>query len=130
LASHGVRAVFAYPGTPELALCAAIESDPRLRLINARGDTEAAFLAAGACALRAGSAAGVLHGARGLTNALGAIADNRRSETPVLDIVGQASRQSMPYLPPHAEPALITSAAFARAAFDCATVEGLTPPAS
>lgn len=126
LASSGITTVYAYPGTSELALCAAIARHPQLQLINARGDKEAAFMAAGANLLRPGSAASILHGARGLTNALGAIADTRRSETPALHIVGQATRSTAPFLPPHAEPALLTSAAaFARGYFDCATVEGL-----
>jgi len=37
--------VFAYPGTSELALCAAIEGHNGLVLVNARGDKEAAFMA-------------------------------------------------------------------------------------
>jgi len=70
----------------------------------------------------AGSAvcAAILHGARGLTNALGAIAEVRRDEVPVLYIVGMPSRASAKFLPPHGEPDLIHSAsAFAKVAYDC-----------
>lgn len=47
LARHGYSTVFAYPGTSELALSAAIAEHDDLRLVNSRGDKEAAFMAAG-----------------------------------------------------------------------------------
>ncbi len=126
LQARGVTTAYAYPGTSELALCARLSTIPGLTLVNARGDKEAAFMAAGANLVRADCAVSLLHGARGLTNALGAIADARRSEIPGLHIVGMASRQSAAFLPPHAEPALIESAgAFARDAFDCSGLTGL-----
>jgi len=49
----------------------------------------------------------ILHGARGLTNATGAIADVRRNEIGVLCIVGLPSTTSAPFLPPHGEHGLI-----------------------
>ena len=120
--------MFAYPGTSELSLCAVIDGHRGLRLVNARGDKEAVFMAAGGHLVGGARCAAMLHGARGLTNALGAVADVRRSEVPVLCLVGMASRSSASHLPPHCEPALIESAsAFARAAFDCSAMDGFDP---
>ncbi len=116
--------VFAYPGTSELALCAAVAACDGLTLVNARGDKEAAFMAAGGNLHGRTACAAIFHGARGLTNALGAVADVRRSEVPVLYLVGMPSRSSARYLPPHGEPALIECAGpFAKAAFNCSTME-------
>ncbi|MDD3182299.1 MAG: thiamine pyrophosphate-binding protein [Alphaproteobacteria bacterium] len=125
LKNAGISGLFAYPGTSELALCdAAAQALPTV--VNSRGDKEAVFMAAGGNLANSSRYAAVLHGARGLTNALGAIADVRRSEIPVLCIVGMASRNSSPYLPPHAEPELIQAAGkFARTAYDCSMIEGL-----
>ncbi|NKY32639.1 thiamine pyrophosphate-binding protein [Nocardia speluncae] len=130
LADRGISTVFAYPGTSELALSAAIAERDGLRLINARGDKEAAFMAAGGNFPGPAKCAAILHGARGLTNALGASADVRRSEIPVLYMVGMPSRSSARYLPPHAEPDLIAAAgAFAKAAFDTSTPSSPDPQA-
>jgi acetolactate synthase I/II/III large subunit len=73
-------------------------------------DKEAVFMAAGRSSIQPRTAIAVLHGARGLTNALGAIADTRRSERHVLCLTGMASRPSSPYLPPLVEPGLIADA--------------------
>jgi acetolactate synthase-1/2/3 large subunit len=122
----GCSTVFAYPGTSELALCAAIAECDEVSLVNARGDKEAAFMAAGGNLHGQPACVAILHGARGLTNALGAVADVRRSEVPVLYLVGMPSRSSARYLPPHGEPALIDAAgSFAKAAFDCSTLDSL-----
>jgi acetolactate synthase-1/2/3 large subunit len=126
----GYSTIFAYPGTSELALCAAIDRQDGLVVVNARGDKEAAFMAAGGNLLGEPVCAAVLHGARGLTNALGAVADVRRSEISVLYLVGLPSRASAPFLPPHGEPGLIDSAgAFAKYAADCSTLDGNDPSA-
>lgn len=120
---HGTATAFAYPGTSELALCHAATIGG-LSVINSRGDKEAVFMAAGGNFARPKSSIALLHGARGLTNALGAIADVRRSEISVLCIVGMASSASVEYLPPHAEPDLIKSASsFARAVFDLSRID-------
>lgn len=125
LRRSGVTTVFGYPGTSELAVCDAIGT-VGLALINSRGDKEAVFMAVGANLVSPGSAVGLLHGARGLTNALGAVADARRTEVGVLIVVGTVSRPSAPYLPPHAEPDLLSAAGqFARASFDCSAMQGL-----
>jgi acetolactate synthase-1/2/3 large subunit len=123
LAGDGATMAFAYPGTSELAICSAL-GQHGITIINSRGDKEAVFMAAGANRLDGQRrAVAVLHGARGLTNALGAICDVRRSETPVLCLTGTASRLSAPYLPPHAEPDLIPSAGrFASHTIDLAEV--------
>ena len=82
-------------------------------------------MAAGRNSIKPRTAIAVLHGARGLTSALGAIADTRRSERPFLRLTGMASRASGPYLPPHAEPGLIADAGrFACAAVDASTLTG------
>jgi acetolactate synthase-1/2/3 large subunit len=108
-----VRVAFGYAGTSELALCDAFA---RLRLlVNGRGDRECLFQAGGASRLRPGNGAAVLHGARGLTNALGALADLRRNEIGTVAVVGMPSTGSAPFLPPHAEIDLIrTSGGFAK----------------
>jgi acetolactate synthase-1/2/3 large subunit len=109
LAAGGVTDVFAYAGTSELALCDAIDHIEGVRLVNGRGDKESAFMAAGASLLEPNRGAAVLHGARGLTNALGAVADARRSEAGTLFIVGLPSSGSARFLPPHGEDGLLDS---------------------
>jgi acetolactate synthase-1/2/3 large subunit len=108
LAEAGVRTVFAYAGTSELSLCDAVARVPELTLVNGRGDKEAAFMAAGASLLSPNRGAAILHGARGLTNAAGAVADARRNEAPTVFLVGLPSTGSAPFLPPHAEPDLVS----------------------
>lgn len=107
LARAGVEIVFAYPGTSELALCDAVARAPGIRLINSRGDKEAAFMSAGASMLAPGKGAAILHAARGLTNAAGGVADARRNEWPSLVMVGLPSTSTARYLPPHGEPRLL-----------------------
>jgi acetolactate synthase-1/2/3 large subunit len=107
MAAAGVVEVFAYPGTSELALCDAVAEHPKLRLVNGRGDSESAFMAAGASLLRPNRGAAILHGARGLTNAAGAVADARRNEAGTVFLVGLASTASAPFLPPHGEADLL-----------------------
>lgn len=113
----GVRKVFAYPGTSELALCHAFAALGNGRLVNARGDREAVFMAGGGgLAARRPEGVAVVHGARGLTNAAGAVADLRRNEVPTLVIVGLPSTRSAQFLPPHTEDDLLeTVGAFAKA---------------
>ncbi len=103
LEKANVKYVFAYPGTSELALCDAIIRSKSITLMNGRGDKESAFMAAGGSLLNPLNAAAILHGARGGTNALGAIADAHRNEVPALFIVGLPSTSSQPFLPPHGE---------------------------
>lgn len=106
LAAAGVCDVFAYPGTSELALCDAIDHADGIRLINGRGDKESAFMAAGASLLQPNRGAAILHGARGLTNAAGGVADARRNEAGTVFIVGLPSTGSAKFLPPHGEEGL------------------------
>src|SRR4051812_27668395 len=107
LAVEGVATVFIYAGTSELALGDAVDRVDGVRLINGRGDKESAFLAAGASLLDANRGAAIVHGARGLTNAMGAIADARRGEAGTLVVVGLPSTGSARFLPPHGEPGLL-----------------------
>ncbi|MFI6292812.1 DUF4915 domain-containing protein [Nonomuraea sp. NPDC050790] len=101
LRRSGVSVAFAYAGTSELVMCDAMA---RLGLlVNGRGDRESLFQAGGASRLRPGNGAAVLHGARGLTNALGALADLRRNEIGTVAVVGLPSTGSQPFLPPHGE---------------------------
>ncbi len=105
----GARLAFGYAGTSELALCDALVRLPGVRAVNGRGDTESAFMAAGASLFEPAAAVAVLHGARGLTNATGAVADARRNEIAVVALVGLPSTGSAPFLPPHGEPDLLAS---------------------
>jgi acetolactate synthase-1/2/3 large subunit len=107
LRQEGVRTVFAYAGTSELALCDSIARTTGLRLVNGRGDSSSTFMAAGSSLLTPGRGCAVLHGARGLTHATGAIADARRNEIGLLAIVGLPSTRSARFLPPHGEHDLI-----------------------
>jgi acetolactate synthase I/II/III large subunit len=109
LQQHGTEIVFAYAGTSELALCRSVDRAAQLRLVNGRGDKECVFMAAGASLFSPNKGVAIVHGARGLTNAAGAIADARRNETGTLIVVGLASTGSTRFLPPHAENDLITS---------------------
>ncbi|SRR5216683_273879 len=107
LGAVGVTTVFVYAGTSELALCDAVDRADRVRLVNGRGDKESAFMAAGASLLKPNTGAAILHGARGLTNAAGAVADARRNEAGTMFIVGLPSSGSARFLPPHGEPDLL-----------------------
>lgn len=107
LQNLGVTKAFAYPGTSELAICNRLASISKINLINSRGDKECVFMTVGACLLKPSLSVGVLHGARGLTNALGAIADSRRNEVGGVFIVGLPSTESSRFLPPHGEENLL-----------------------
>ncbi|ASW57180.1 hypothetical protein CIK06_28110 [Plantactinospora sp. KBS50] len=107
LAAAGVARVFVYAGTSELALADAIDRIDGIHLSNGRGDKESAFMAAGASLLDPNRGVAVLHGARGLTNAMGAVADARRSEAGTLYLVGLPSTGSARFHPPHGEPGLL-----------------------
>jgi acetolactate synthase-1/2/3 large subunit len=109
MARRRVALATAYPGTSELALCDAIARGGRTRILNGRGDAESVFVAAGANIYHSGHAIAIVHGARGLTNAAGALADVRRNEIGLLCLVGMASTRSRRYLPPHSEPELIAA---------------------
>lgn len=109
LAEAGVADVFVYAGTSELALCDAVCDVQGVRLINGRGDKESAFMAAGASLLEANRAAAILHGARGLTNAGGGVADACRNEAGTMYVVGLPSSGSARFLPPHGEADLLTA---------------------
>jgi acetolactate synthase-1/2/3 large subunit len=117
----GVEIVFGYAGTSELALC---DATARIGLlVNGRGDRECLFQAAGASRLRPGNGAAILHAARGLTNALGALGAARRNEAGTLAVVGMPSTSSAPFLPPHYEPDLIeASGKFAKSWIDLGPV--------
>src|SRR5216683_1836533 len=107
LGAVGVTTVFVYAGTSELALCDAVDRADRVRLVNGRGDKESAFMAAGASLLKPNTGAAILHGARGLTNAAGAVADARRNEAGTMLVVGLPSCASARFLPPHGEADLL-----------------------
>jgi acetolactate synthase-1/2/3 large subunit len=107
LREAGARMAFAYAGTSELALCDSLARAPGIELMNGRGDKETAFMAAGGSLLEPVRSVAVLHGARGLTNATGAVADARRNEVGVLLVVGLPSTRSARFLPPHGEADLI-----------------------
>ena len=65
----------------------------------------------------------MLHGARGLTNAMGALADLRRNEMGTVVVVGLPSTGSQPFLPPHGETGLVPGAgAFAKSWFEAEAV--------
>lgn len=109
LRNAGVKTAFAYAGTSELSLCDSLARIPDIELVNGRGDKESAFMSAGAGLLESGRGIAVLHGARGLTNAAGAVADARRNEAGTIFIVGLPSTSSAPFLPPHGEYNLMQS---------------------
>ncbi|MEY2472983.1 MAG: acetolactate synthase large subunit [Actinomycetota bacterium] len=116
-ADEGFQLAFVYPGTSELALCSALAQ--ALLVSNSRGDAEAVFFAGGANLVPPARAIAVVHGARGLTNAAGAIADLRRNEIPAVVVVGLPSTQSRRFQPPHGEDDLVAGVgAFAKAAFE------------
>jgi acetolactate synthase-1/2/3 large subunit len=123
LKAHGVKTMFTYAGTSELALCDAFADTVGLELVNGRGDRESAFMAAGASFLVPNQGAALLHGARGLTNAAGALADIRRYEIGVVFVVGLPSTSSAAFMPPHGERDLIARLSdFAGYAWECPEV--------
>ncbi len=107
LEKYNIQYAFAYPGTSELLLCNELIKSKKITIINGRGDKESAFMSAGASMLSPLKAVAILHGARGLTNATGAIADTYRNEYATVFFVGLPSTHSAPYLPPHGEKDLI-----------------------
>lgn len=109
LEKYNIQYAFAYPGTSELLLCNELIKSKKITIINGRGDKESAFMSAGATMLSPLKAVAILHGARGLTNAAGAIADAYRNEYSTVFFVGLPSTYSAPYLPPHGEKNLIKS---------------------
>lgn len=119
LKKANVQYAFAYPGTSELALCESILKSETISLINGRGDKESAFMAAGGSVFTPLKSIAILHGARGSTNAAGAIADARRNEMGTLFVIGLPSTSSAPFLPPHGEHNLIQSiGVFAKSHFE------------
>src|SRR5262249_9019147 len=94
LAQQKVTHAFAYPGTSELALCDSIARSGHINLVNGRGDKECVLAAAGVSLWNPGQGIAVLHGARGSTNALGAIGSARRNEIGVVCIVGLPNTSS------------------------------------
>ena len=64
-------------------------------------------MAAGACLINPMTGIAILHGARGLTNAAGAVADVSRNEIATLFVVGLPSTPSISYIPPHGEVGLL-----------------------
>ncbi|MGW0804680.1 thiamine pyrophosphate-binding protein [Nonomuraea sp. NPDC002799] len=125
LAAAGVANVFVYAGTSELALCDAVDRAHGVRVVNGRGDKESAFMAAGASLLEPNRGVAILHGARGLTNAAGAVADARRNEAGTLFVVGLPSTTSARFLPPHGENDLMGGmAAFADWVWQARAVPG------
>ncbi|KKS90019.1 MAG: Acetolactate synthase large subunit [Microgenomates group bacterium GW2011_GWC1_43_11] len=127
LIKNKVSHVFAYPGTSELVFCDALLRTPNITLINGRGDKESAFMAAGGSSLLSSKSVALLHGARGGTNAAGAIADARRNEIGTVFIIGLPSTSSSKYLPPHGESDLIsTLGKFVKYAWE---ITDLPPPA-
>lgn len=122
---HGIRKAFAYPGTSELALCHAFSALSDGTLVNARGDSEAAFMAGASGLAGKPEAVAIVHAARGLTNAAGAVADLRRNELPALVIVGLPSTRSAEFLPPHGEDGLVDAVGtFAKASLELAWPSG------
>ncbi|MFK0291782.1 thiamine pyrophosphate-dependent enzyme [Streptomyces sp. NPDC090442] len=109
LAQSGTRTVFGYPGTSELSLCDAVDRTQGVAMVNGRGDKESAFMAGGGSFLAPGRAAAILHGARGLTNGAGAVADVRRNEAGTVFLVGLPSSGSARFLPPHGEDNLLAA---------------------
>ncbi|MEV1003750.1 DUF4915 domain-containing protein [Nonomuraea sp. NPDC050202] len=108
----GVGIVFAAPGAGESPLR---DAAARLGLLTeARDDREAVIQAGGASMVRPGNGAAVLSGARGLADALGALADLRR------DGIGTVAVAELPA----ADPGLLTACgAFAKSCH-----EPLPPP--
>lgn len=122
---HGIRKAFAYPGTSELALCHAFSALSDGTLVNARGDSESAFMAGASGLAGKPEAVAIVHAARGLTNAAGAVADLRRNELPALVIVGLPSTRSAEFLPPHGEDGLVDAVGtFAKASLELAWPSG------
>ncbi|GAA2212947.1 hypothetical protein GCM10009850_084090 [Nonomuraea monospora] len=113
LRREGVGIVFAAPGAGESPLR---DASARLGLLTeARDDREAAVQAGGAGLVRPGNGAAVLSGARGLTDALGVLADLRR------DGIGTVVFAELPA----ADPGLLAACgAFAKSCH-----EPLLPPA-
>jgi len=111
LVANGVEIAFTYPGTSELSICDALVG-LSIQVANSYGDSQAVFLSSGYNYFNKLRSVCVLHGVRGLTNALGAIGVAKRNEIPLLVVVGMPSMNSQGYLPPHGENEMIANSSW------------------
>jgi acetolactate synthase-1/2/3 large subunit len=88
LVNCGVEVCFANPGTSELHLVAALDSNPRLRGVLCLFEGVAAGAADGYGRIAGKPAATLLHLGPGLANGLANLHNARRAATPVVNLVG------------------------------------------
>jgi acetolactate synthase-1/2/3 large subunit len=88
LVNCGVEVCFANPGTSELHLVAALDSNPRLRGVLCLFEGVAAGAADGYGRIAGKPAATLLHLGPGLANGLANLHNARRAATPIVNVVG------------------------------------------
>lgn len=96
LVACGVDACFANPGTSELHLVAALESDTRMRSVLCLFEGVATGAADGYSRIKGKPAATLLHLGPGLANGWANLHNARKAKTPVLNIVGDHATWHLP----------------------------------
>ena len=97
LADAGVEVCFTNPGTTEIELVAALDSEPRLRPVLTLFEGVATGAADGYARMRGRPAATLLHLGCGLGNGLANLHNARRAGVPVLNLVGDHARSHRAY---------------------------------
>lgn len=97
LADAGVEVCFTNPGTTEIELVAALDSEPRLRPVLTLFEGVATGAADGYARMRERPAATLLHLGCGLGNGLANLHNARRAGVPVLNLVGDHASSHRAY---------------------------------
>jgi len=96
LADTGVTACFANPGTSEMHLVAALDSEPRMRAVLTLFEGVATGAADGYARMAEKPAATLLHLGPGLANGLANLHNARRAGSPVVNVVGDHALDHKP----------------------------------
>ena len=96
LLACGVETCFANPGTSELHLVSALESEPRIRSVLCLFEGVATGAADGYGRMKGKPAVSLLHLGSGFANGWANLHNARKAKTPVVNLVGQHSTSHLP----------------------------------
>jgi acetolactate synthase-1/2/3 large subunit len=100
LIACGVDTTFANPGTSEMHFCAALDRAPGMRSILGLFEGVVSGAADGYARMKGKPAATLYHCGPGLANALANLHNAKKSETPIVNIVGDQATYHAPLDPP------------------------------
>jgi acetolactate synthase-1/2/3 large subunit len=100
LLACGVDTTFANPGTSEMHFCAALDRAPGMRSILGLFEGVVSGAADGYARMKGKPAATLFHCGPGLANALANFHNAKKSETPIVNIVGDQATYHAPLDPP------------------------------